>query len=266
LIAVDRGGRRLALGIICTFASTLSRRKVWRGWALGSPPLTLLIVVIYATLSRVNEERNVGVHPRLIALGRAVLRPQNAVDLYANPRAEFRRMERTGALRRIAVGYYVVTPRAFISDAGWRPPLEELALGVATADYGDDAALMGLSAARYHGAVPRAHAMAWVATRVSRRLLDAGPYGRITFVKRDLDTLDLVRARTDLAMGWVTSIEQTALDLMRRPRWAAGTRLAMEAVTRLLPRCDDGLLDDLAAAQRGRAALDRARASFAELT
>jgi hypothetical protein len=175
-------------------------------------------------------------------------------------------MERTGALRRIAVGYYVVPPRAFISAAGWRPRLEELALGVATADYGDDAALMGLSAARYHGAAPRAHAMAWVATRVSRRLLDAGPYGRITFVKRDLDTLHLIRAGTELAMGWVTSIEQTTLDLMRHPRWATGPQPAMEAVTRLLPRCDDDLLDDLVAAQRGRAALDRARASFAKLT
>jgi hypothetical protein len=175
-------------------------------------------------------------------------------------------MEGTGALRRIAVGYYVVTPRAYIGDTTWRPPLEDLALGVAAADYGDDAALMGLSAARYHGAVPRAHAMAWIATRVSRRQLDAGPYGRITFVTRKLETLDLVRAQTDFAMGWVTSIEQTALDLMRHTEWAAGPQPAMEAVTRLLPRCDDELLNQLAEAQRGRAALARARADFAELT
>ena len=175
-------------------------------------------------------------------------------------------MERTGALRRIAVGYYVITPRAHIGDTTWRPPLEDLALAVAVADYGDDAALMGLSAARYHGAVPRAHAMAWIATNVSRRRLDAGTYGRITFVTRKVEALDLVRARSELATGWVTSIEQTALDLMRHPEWAAGPRPATEAVTRLIPRCDDDLLDELAAAQRGKAALARARADFAELT
>ena len=174
-------------------------------------------------------------------------------------------MERTGALRRVAVGYYVVTPPANIGDHDWRPPLEDLALGIAVADYGDDAALMGLTAARYHGAVPRAHAMAWVATAVSRRRLDAGHYGRITFVTRDVHDLDLVRARTSLATGWVTSVEQTALDVMRRPDWAGGPRAADEAIIRLLPRCDDDLLEDLAAAQRGRAALVRARARLQEL-
>ena len=125
---------------------------------------------------------------------------------------------------------------------------------------------MGLSAARYHGAVPRAYAKAWIVTNVSRRAIDGGPFGQITFVMRDMDTLDLVRARTSLATGWVTSIEQTTLDLMRRPVWAGGQRPAAEAVTRLLPRCDDELLDDLAATQRGRAALARTRAEFAELT
>lgn len=139
-------------------------------------------------------------------------------------------------------------------------PDRRLALGVAVADYGDAAALMGLNAARYHGGVPRAQARAWIATSVSRRPLEGGPFGHITFVMREVDSLDLVRARTSLATGWVTSIEQTTLDLMRRPVWAYGERPAAEAVTRLLPRCDGQVLEDLAARQRGRAALDRARA------
>lgn len=233
----------------------------------GSAVRTLLRVGFYATLSRVNADRTVGVHPALVARGNAVVRPQDAADLYSNPRAEFRRMEKTGALRRIAVGYYLIAPRASIGDPAWRPALEDLALGVAVADYGrDDAALMGLSAARYHGAVPRAYARAWVATSVSRRPLDAGRYGRITFVTRDVAALDLVRARSDLADGLVTSPEQTALDLMRRPAWGGGDRQAADALVRVLPRCDDDLLDALAEAQRGRAALDRARRRFEELT
>jgi predicted transcriptional regulator of viral defense system len=221
-------------------------------------PFTLPKVVFFATLS--NAQSNVGVHPRLVARGNAVIRPQDAADLYANPRAEFRRMARTGALRRVAVGYYVITPPANIGDPDWRPPLEDLALGIAVADYGDDAALMGLTAARYFGAVPRAHAMAWVATIVSRRRLDAGRYGRISFVTRNVHDLDLVRARTSLATGWTTSVEQTVLDVIRRPDWAGGPRAADDAVIRLLPRCDNDLIEDLAAAQRGRAALARARA------
>lgn len=208
---------------------------------------------------------SVGVHPRLLTVGRRVVRPQDAADLYSNPRAEFRRMERTGVLRRIATGYYVVSPQDRVGDTSWRPPIEDLALGVAVADYGDDAALMGLSAARYHGAVPRAHASAWIATGVSRRAIDGGPFGRIIFVTREIDVLDLVRAGTSLATGWVTGVEQTALDLMRRPAWADGEEAATQAVARLLLRCDRKLLDDLAAAQRGRAAVDRARAQLEQL-
>lgn len=201
-----------------------------------------------------------GVRPELLALGRRVVRPQDATELYSNPRAEFRRMERTGVLRRVATGYYVVSPQERVGDPSWRPPLEDLALGVAVADYGDDAALMGLSAARSHGAVPRAHASAWIAADVSRRAIDGGNFGRIIFVMRDVGTLDIVRSRTSLATGWITSVEQTALDLMRQPSWADGWDAAAQAVARLLPRCDAELLDDLAAAQRGRAAVSRARA------
>lgn len=212
-----------------------------------------------------SKGRSVGLHPRLLARGRRVLRPQDAGELYANPRAEFRRMEGTGVLRRITTGYYAVVPQDRIGDPSWRPPIEDIALGIAVADYGDEAALMGLSAARYHGAVPRAHAKAWIATSVSRRAIEGGQFGHITFVTRDIGSLDVIRARTSLATGWVTSVEQTALDLMRRPSWADGRAAAANAVSRLLPRCDAALLDDLAATQRGRAALDRARADLAQL-
>jgi hypothetical protein len=195
-----------------------------------------------------------------------VLRPQDATDLYRNPRAEFRRMERTGVLRRVATGYYVAVPQERIGDPTWRPPIEDIAIGIAVADYGDAAALMGLSAARYHGAVPRAHAKAWIVTNVSRRPVDGGLFGLFVFVARDVGSLDLVRAHTEIATGWVTSLEQTAVDLLRRPSWADGRRAAEDAVARLLPRCRGDRLDELAAAQRGRSALARIRPDRAHQT
>lgn len=208
------------------------------------------------------EKRSVGLPPQLLSGAGRVLRPRDATDLYSNPRAEFRRMERTGVLRRIATGYYVAVPQERVGDPLWRPPIEDVAIGVAVADYGDAAALMGLSAARYHGAVPRAYAKAWIATNVSRRPVDGGGFGLFVFVARDVRSLDLVRAHTGVATGWVTSIEQTAVDLLRRPSWADGRRAADDAVARLLPQCQDRL-DELAAAQRGRSALARIRPTSA---
>lgn len=69
-----------------------------------------------ATQSGVNEGRSVGLHPRLLRYGRRVLHPRDAVELDVDPRAEFRRMESTGTLRRIATGYYVVVPQDRIGD------------------------------------------------------------------------------------------------------------------------------------------------------
>jgi predicted transcriptional regulator of viral defense system len=195
----------------------------------------------------------------LAALGRRVLRPRDATALYRNPQAEFRRMAKTGVLRRIAHGYYLLPPLEQMGEPGWRPLVEHLALGVAVADHGDQAALMGLSAARHHGAVPRAHATAWIAIPVVRRPLDCGPYGRVVFVPRDLDRLDLVRAHTPVADGWVTSVEQTIVDLARRPDYGGGADLAHEVIEALWPRAEAGLVDELADQQRGRAALERVR-------
>lgn len=202
---------------------------------------------------------------QLYQLGRRVVRPRDAAELYHNPRAEFRRLAEAGALHRLAHGYYLIPPQEALGEPRWRPPVEELALGIAVADHGEQAALMGLAAARHHGAVPRAHATAWVAVNVNRRPVDAGVYGRVVFVARDLARLDLVRVRTQVADGHATSVEQTIVDLARRPAWAGGAVPAGEAIARLWPRADQRLLDELAAAQRGQAALDRVRAAQAEL-
>lgn len=190
------------------------------------------------------------------------MRPRDAAGIYRNPAGEFARLARGGALARIAHGYYLIPPHEALGDTRWRPLVEHLALGVAVADHADRAALVGLSAGRHHRAVPRAHATAWVAVEVIRRPLDCGDYGRVVFVRRDLDRLDLVRARTPIADGLVTSIEQTIVDLARRPDYGGGEDTAIAAIGALWARADLGLVDELAAQQRARRALARTRAAL----
>jgi hypothetical protein len=78
------------------------------------------------------------------------------------------------------------------------------------------------------------------------------------FVQRDLARLDLERLDTELGPGWVTTVEQTLLDLAHRPELPgvdAGT--VAEAVRALAGRADWTLAAGLAARQRGRTTLAR---------
>ncbi|RZS41064.1 transcriptional regulator with AbiEi antitoxin domain of type IV toxin-antitoxin system [Herbihabitans rhizosphaerae] len=187
-----------------------------------------------------------------------VLRPQDATDVYAHPRPEFARLTKSGVLHRLANGYYAVVPDDLIGGP-WLPELEPAALGIAAADQGvDSVALMGLSAARIHGAVPRAVGIAVIAITSHRntlRLLDRDAV--VVFVRRDVAALDLERHVTDLGQGWVTTVEQTILDLAARPALGGPQAEALAAAQALLPRTDRALLDELAARQRRRAALNR---------
>jgi hypothetical protein len=75
---------------------------------------------------------------------------------------------------------------------------------------------MGVSAARHHGAIPRALAVSVIALpKQSPTLLS--DIGRMIFVKRNVNGLDVERIDTQLTSGWVTTIEQTLLDLTARP-------------------------------------------------
>lgn len=188
-----------------------------------------------------------------------VLRPQDATDVYAYPRPEFARLERAGVLHRLAPGYYAIVPP---DQAGrsWTPELEAAAIGIAASDDSVDAvALMGLSAARVHGGIPRALGVAVVATtshrRKSLRLSDRS--AEIRFVRRDVSDLDLQRASTELGPYWVTSIEQTVLDLAARPAIGNMSDQALEAIRALLPLSDRDMLTKLAIGQRRRATLRR---------
>jgi predicted transcriptional regulator of viral defense system len=188
-----------------------------------------------------------------------VLRPRDAIDVYpANPSAEFARLADRGLLQRLASGYYVVVPADRVGDTRWRPPLVAAAWAIAAADYGVDAvAVCGPSAARYHGLIPRELAVAFVAVPKQRpKLTLLG--GGARFVRRDVERLDVERWDSGLGAGWVTTLEQTALDLAaRRYRWVLPEQELDEAIAAAAPRLDRALLAELGHAQRQRAAAAR---------
>jgi hypothetical protein len=163
-------------------------------------------------------------------------------------------------LHRVATGYYAVVPPHSI-DREWLPSVEGVAYGIAAADYGFDAAvLMGLSAARVHGAIPRALAVGLVAigkNRPNLKLSDRD--ARVVFVRRDTDRLDAERVGTDLGRALVTTAEQTLLDLAHRPELGGVPDEAKVAVRALWPRADAYRLEQIAGEQRLRSALRRAR-------
>ncbi|MEO3857220.1 type IV toxin-antitoxin system AbiEi family antitoxin [Acrocarpospora sp. B8E8] len=198
----------------------------------------------------------IGVPPALARRANQVLRPRDAQDVYAHPRPELARLARTGAAIRLAPGYLALVPRVRLGDPDWRPELEAAALGIAQTDYGRDVvALMGLSAARYHGAIPRALAIAIVAIPKQRPLLNTA-VGRVVFSRRDCSLLDVERVDTELTSGWVTTVEQTLLDLATRPGLGGlPEEEVRQAIRQLAARADIASLTELAVAQRRPGAL-----------
>lgn len=195
----------------------------------------------------------------LASLKLGVLRPRDAAEIYTQPALQFYRWEQEGVLLKVAHGYYAHIPES-ARGTDWRPEIEALALGVGQADYGRNAvALMHLSAARIHGAIPRALAVAVLAGPKQRPALET-TCGRIVFVKRDVDALKRMRVDTELASGWSTSLEQTTMDLSRRPNLVAGlSKVARDAACSLFPRCSEQKLNLLVQEQRMGAALTRVK-------
>jgi predicted transcriptional regulator of viral defense system len=187
-------------------------------------------------------------------------RAADASVAYAHPAPQLRRLEQLGVLHRLAHGYYTVVPQDQIGT-NWMPTLEAAAAGIAAARFHPDRApLMGVSAARLHGALPRALAIAIVAAPVQHdpiTLLDRP--ASVRFVKRDTARVDVETVTTELGRALVTSIEQTVLDLARRPALGVAEDQIQDALRALLPRCEPEVLDELARRQRLRSALARAR-------
>jgi predicted transcriptional regulator of viral defense system len=181
--------------------------------------------------------------------------------VYAHPRAELRRLTAAGLLLRLATGYYARVPVHRTGEGGWRPDIHAAGLGIAQADYGvDGAVLMHVSAARRLGVIPREIAVAVVAVPKQRPPLEVLG-GRVVFAKRDTARLDTQRTESELGPGWVTSAEQTILDLARRPALqVVDKHVVQDALRALTDRADWDLVDELATRQRKRAAANRARA------
>jgi hypothetical protein len=112
-----------------------------------------------------------------------------------------------------------------------------------------------------HRAIPRALAVALVAVPERRhpvQLRDRGD-ATVQFVQRDTTLLDAERLTTDLGGCLVTTVEQTVLDLARRPTLGHAEPDALAAIKTLMGRCDPERLAQLANEQRLGAALTRAR-------
>lgn len=187
-----------------------------------------------------------------------LVRPRDLDGYYgANPWAEFERLVGRGVLAVVARGYYLVVPDEH-RGGHWRPAIEGVALGIGVADYSrNEAALMGPSAARQLGAIPRALNMATVAVPKQRPPLPTN-FGTVEFVKRKVPTLDTQRAVTQITHGLVTTPEQTVVDLAARPTLGRITaHTAAEAIRALAARCDHDLVQELAYRQRKVAAWRR---------
>ena len=193
----------------------------------------------------------------LASLRKGVLRPKDAQEIYTRPALQFHRLEKEGVLLKVTHGYYAHIPEAS-RGGNWRPEIEALALGIGQADYGkNEVALMHISAARIHGAIPRALAVAVVAVPKRRPNLET-TCGRIIFVQRAVSSLKKIRIETELATGWCTSIEQTALDLAGRPDLVKGLdEVAREAARTLFDRVNEKKLQAVIGEQRMGSALIR---------
>lgn len=122
----------------------------------------------------------------------------------------------------------------------------------------DQAALMGVSAARILGAIPRAIGGAVVAITKQRPVVDT-LVGAVVFVTRDVPELDLERCTTDLATGWTTTADQTVLDLADRPELGDLSRTDVaHAILELSHQVDWRQVIHLAGQQRKNPAASRA--------
>lgn len=187
------------------------------------------------------------------------IRPRDAANVYAHPRSQLVRLAEQGVLHRLADGYYVVVPQDMVGRK-WIPSLEAAAAGIATTIHGhDDIVVMGLSAARLHGVIPRALATAIVAVPRQHRPITLNDRPAVVrFVQRDTSRLDAERMRTELGPTLVTTPEQTILDLAHRPTLGDNEADIPAAIAALYARSDKQRLQGLATEQRRLASLRRA--------
>ena len=204
--------------------------------------------------------RSISIPERLLRRSNRVVRPRDLKDLYASPAQEAQRLAASGVLLHLAHGYYAVPPSAWIGDRSWVPEIEAVALGIAGADHHvGDVAIVGISAARVLGHVPRALHGAVVAVPVRRRSLTTGA-GQVYFWRRSVNLLETQVWRSELVQGRVSTVEQTLLDVADRPQQAGVTlSTAEEALRSLSLVADWERVLELARAQGALPSYRRAR-------
>jgi predicted transcriptional regulator of viral defense system len=205
------------------------------------------------------RSRSTPIPAKLAQTAMKTVRPRDAGGIYAHPRAEFARLTERGLLHRVADGYYVVVPQDMVGRP-WTPGLEATAAGIASAIYGpDDVVVMGPSAARLHGAIPRALATATIAVPRQHREIELSDRPAVVrFITRDTTRLDAERIDTALGPALLTTPEQTVLDLAHRPELGEVEVDIQTAVAALYARSDQQRLATLASDQRRTASLRRA--------
>jgi len=171
---------------------------------------------------------------------------------------DFKRLEAHGTLLRITRGAYVLVPEAQRQpNVTWRPTIEQVALGLAAASFGPiQVALIGPSAARVHGVVPRALSIATVSYPSTRPRDVATVCGTVRMYRRTTSQMDVVHINNDLVQGQVTSIEMTMLDLVSKaPNWPLGESDRAEAIRLLASMTDWDLATEIAAQYRKKTSL-----------
>lgn len=204
--------------------------------------------------------RSISIPEELLRRGVRVVRPRDLAEVYASPNLEVRRLAANNVLLHLAHGYYAVPPSEWLGDASWVPEIESAAWGIAAADHGQNAvAVVGVSAARVLGFVPRALARAIVSVPVRRRPLRTVA-GTVAFWQGHIESLETQSWRSELGLGRVTTVEQTLLDVAARPR-RGGVSLAtaQEALLGLAGSADWERALRLASENGAMAAYARAR-------
>ena len=204
--------------------------------------------------------RSLTIPEQLLRRSNRVVRPRDLKDLYAIPAQEMQRLASQGVLLHLTHGYYAVPPAAWIGDQSWVPEVEAVALGIAVADYDvSEVALVGISAARVLGLVPRALGSAVVAVPARRRSMTTTA-GLVHFLHRNAAEFETQVWRSELGQGRVSTVEQALLDVARQPQQAGVTLRTAEEVLRTLSlEADWAIARDLAGTQSALPSYRRAR-------
>lgn len=153
-----------------------------------------------------------------------------------------------GAVVRLAHGIYTAPPGGR-DGRTWVPGLETAGLAIASARHGARAvALMGVSAARHWGAIPRAIASATVAVSGGARRPVEIVGGTVYFIERDINRLDVIVDELELGSALVTTPAQTLYDLLMRPDRAGQRDAALEGARNLAAQVDARAFDEIVTA------------------